>query len=47
VALREANSKFYKRFTRMEELCHQRGVDFSKLSLQEMDDLWEEVKGEA
>jgi MazG family protein len=46
VALREANSKFYKRFTRMEELCHQRGVDFSKLSLQEMDDLWEEVKGE-
>ena len=44
VALREANNKFYRRFTRMEELCHQRGVDFSKLSFQEMDDLWEEVK---
>lgn len=46
VALREANSKFYRRFTRMEELCHQRGLDFSKLSLEEMDDLWEEVKRE-
>jgi tetrapyrrole methylase family protein/MazG family protein len=47
VALREANEKFYRRFTRMEELCYQRGVDFSKLSLKEMDELWEEVKGEA
>ena len=46
-ALREANDKFYKRFTRMEELCHVRGIDFSKLSLQEMDDLWEEAKREA
>jgi tetrapyrrole methylase family protein/MazG family protein len=45
-ALREANNKFYRRFTRMEELCHQRGVDFSKLSLKEMDELWEEVKAE-
>lgn len=46
VALREANGKFYGRFTRMEELCHQRGVDFSKLTFREMDDLWEEVKKE-
>ena len=46
VALREANNKFYRRFTRMEELCHQRGVDFGTLSFQEMDDLWEEVKRE-
>ena len=45
-ALREANNKFYRRFTRMEELCHQRGVDFSQLSLKKMDDLWEEVKTE-
>jgi len=43
-ALREANRKFYKRFARMEELCRQRGIDFSKLSFKEKDDLWEEAK---
>jgi tetrapyrrole methylase family protein/MazG family protein len=43
-ALREANHKFYERFTRMEELCHQRGIDFQKLTFKEKDDLWEEAK---
>jgi tetrapyrrole methylase family protein/MazG family protein len=43
-ALRNANLKFYKRFTRMEELCRERDIDFSKLTINEMDDLWEEAK---
>lgn len=43
-ALRAANRKFFKRFTYMEELCRQRGIDFSKLSFKEKDDLWEEAK---
>ena len=43
-ALREANDKFYKRFTRMEALCRERGVVLNKLSFDEMDALWEEVK---
>ncbi|MFH0847518.1 MAG: nucleoside triphosphate pyrophosphohydrolase [Chloroflexota bacterium] len=45
-ALRETNRKFYRRFTRMEELARERGKDFSKLSLEEQDRLWEEAKGE-
>jgi len=43
-ALRSANKKFYKRFSHMEELCRQRGINFSKLSFKEKDDLWEEAK---
>ncbi|MDD5338937.1 MAG: nucleoside triphosphate pyrophosphohydrolase [Dehalococcoidales bacterium] len=43
-ALRSANKKFYKRFSHMEELCRQRGINFSKLSYKEKDDLWEEAK---
>jgi tetrapyrrole methylase family protein/MazG family protein len=45
-ALREANRRFFKRFTRMEELCRQRGLDFAGLSFKEKDDLWEEAKRE-
>jgi tetrapyrrole methylase family protein/MazG family protein len=45
-ALREANRKFFKRFTRMEELCRRRGLDFIKLSFKEKDELWEEAKRE-
>jgi tetrapyrrole methylase family protein/MazG family protein len=45
-ALREANRKFYKRFTRMEELCRQRGQSFHDLSFEEQNALWEEVKRE-
>ena len=43
-ALREANRKFFKRFSYVEKLCHERGLDFSKLSSGEMDALWEEAK---
>jgi len=43
-ALREANRRFYKRFTRMEEQCRERGIDFTKLTFKEKDDLWEEAK---
>jgi MazG family protein len=44
--LREANRRFFKRFARMEELCRQRGWDFSQLSFKEKDELWEEAKRE-
>lgn len=44
VALREANRKFSRRFQYMEELCRQRGVNFSSLSFDEQNRLWEEAK---
>jgi tetrapyrrole methylase family protein / MazG family protein len=43
-ALRGANRKFYRRFAYMEELCRERGLDLAKLSLEELDGLWEEAK---
>jgi len=43
-ALREANKRFYRRFSCMEELCRQRGVDFGDLSFDEQNALWEEAK---
>jgi tetrapyrrole methylase family protein/MazG family protein len=45
VALREANRKFYRRFTYMEEVCRQRGLNFGQLSFDEQNALWEEAKG--
>jgi tetrapyrrole methylase family protein/MazG family protein len=44
VALRDANRKFSRRFRCMEELCRQRGVNFSHLSFDEQNRLWEEAK---
>ena len=43
-ALREANRRFFRRFTYMEELCRQRGLAFSELSFEEQNALWEEAK---
>jgi len=43
-ALREANQRFYRRFTYMEELCRQRGLNFADLSFDEQNALWEEAK---
>jgi len=43
-ALREANQRFYRRFTYMEEACRQRGVNFGELSFDEQNALWEEAK---
>jgi len=43
-ALRETNRRFYRRFTYMEELCRQRGLNFNELSFDEQNVLWEEAK---
>jgi tetrapyrrole methylase family protein/MazG family protein len=43
-ALREANRRFYRRFTYMEELCRQRGLSFGEMSFDEQNALWEEAK---
>jgi len=43
-ALRQANQRFYRRFTYMEELCRQRGLNFSQLSFDEQNVLWDEAK---
>lgn len=42
--LRGANERFYGRFSRMEELCKERGVILSSLSLDEQEALWQEAK---
>jgi tetrapyrrole methylase family protein / MazG family protein len=43
-ALRQANAKFYRRFSYMEKLCRERGLDLGKLSFQEQNKLWDEAK---
>jgi len=43
-ALREANQRFYRRFSYMEEVCRERGVSFATLSFDEQNVLWEEAK---
>jgi tetrapyrrole methylase family protein/MazG family protein len=43
-ALREANRRFYHRFSCMEELCRQRGLNFAELSFDEQNALWDEAK---
>ncbi len=45
-ALREANRRFFGRFTCMEELCRQRGRAFHEMSFNEQNALWEEAKRE-
>ncbi len=46
-ALRQANRRFYKRFSYMEEVCRQRGINFGDLSFEEQNVLWEEAKKKA
>tara|TARA_B100001013_G_scaffold343705_1_gene272002 strand:- start:700 stop:1500 length:801 start_codon:yes stop_codon:yes gene_type:complete len=43
-ALRGSSTKFYKRFSRMEKLTIDRGIDFRHTNLSEKDALWEEAK---
>ena len=43
-ALRQANKRFYKRFTYMEEVCRKRGINFAALSFAEQNALWAEAK---
>ncbi|MCD6358635.1 MAG: nucleoside triphosphate pyrophosphohydrolase [Dehalococcoidia bacterium] len=43
-ALRQANKKFILRFKYMESLCRERGLSLNSLSLDGMEDLWNESK---
>ena len=43
-ALRRSNRRFYSRFTTMERLARDRGLDFESLSLDAKEDLWQEAK---
>ena len=45
-ALREANRRFFRRFTCMEKACRQRGINIGELSFDEQNALWEEAKRE-
>ncbi len=47
MALRASNQRFYNRFSRMEKLCHKRGVSFGDLSYDEQNALWNEAKRSA
>ncbi len=44
-ALRQSNTRFQRRYTTMETLAAQRGLDFPKLPLSEREVLWQEAKG--
>jgi tetrapyrrole methylase family protein/MazG family protein len=43
-ALRLANERFCERFAYMEDACRKKGVSISDLSLEKLDELWEEAK---
>lgn len=43
-ALTDASDKFLSRFTQVEALANERGVDMKNSSLEELDALWDEVK---
>jgi tetrapyrrole methylase family protein/MazG family protein len=43
-SLRQSNRRFYRRFQRMEEMCRRQGKSFAEMSIEEMDELWDEVK---
>jgi MazG family protein len=44
-ALRKANERFARRFRAMEDLARERGLDLAGMSIDEMELLWQEVKG--
>ena len=46
-ALRMAGRKFYRRFSAVEALARERGHDLSAMTLEQMDALWNEVKGKS
>ena len=43
-ALTAANDKFLSRFSQVEKLASERGIDMKNSSLEELDKLWDEVK---
>ncbi len=45
VALRRASRKFLSRFQEMEKKCREDGQDMVRMSLEELDRLWEQSKG--
>lgn len=44
IALRRANMKFERRFRSMEDLASDQDIQFSSLSLNEQESLWQQVK---
>jgi MazG family protein len=44
LALDRANSKFEKRFKKIEEVCRDRGIVLHEAGLEQLDALWDEVK---
>jgi len=46
-ALRKANERFARRFRAMEDLARERGLDLAGMDIDEMEQLWQEVKGNA
>jgi tetrapyrrole methylase family protein/MazG family protein len=44
-ALRQANERFHRRFTTMERLCRERGLNFADLPMEQKEALWQEAKG--
>jgi uncharacterized protein YabN with tetrapyrrole methylase and pyrophosphatase domain len=47
VALQGATDKFSARFRKLEAIATQRGIALEKLTLAEMDLIWDELKAEA
>ena len=43
-ALRSASEKFKNRFVGVVDLANHRGLDLSKCSLKQLDELWDEIK---
>ena len=43
-ALYDANEKYIKRFSMVEQLANERGIDMKTAELSQLDSLWEEVK---
>lgn len=45
-ALKSANQRFIRRFQHMEQICHEKNLSLDKLTLNEMNILWEQAKAE-
>lgn len=46
IALTKASDKFVKRFEKMEQMSEKDGHDMAKLSIEELDNLWEKAKND-
>ena len=44
LALERTNNKFIARFQKLEQILHQKGLVLGELSLEELDQVWDEVK---